>query len=188
MPKNLPKNKIEKLWEKLHGFAQADKMEWERLIENPELIKGVQNLRARFDLPVSSFYDYHAWVGVFEPTLVKNKNGRIVFGEKLQRLQKFNQEKDKLAAEFKIPDKFLGNFHNWICMGNNCMLGFTMFVCPPQPQPLRNNKKKKDYRPIWEWEKRHPYFSRKQIAEMLNIHVVTLKRRLEEIDKATEDQ
>ena len=52
----------------------------------------------------------------------------------------------------------------------------------PQPIPLEENPRKLDWRPVWEWEKRHPGITRKEIAIMLNRNGVAVRRALVEID------
>ena len=54
---------------------------------------------------------------------------------------------------------------------------------PPQPQPMKDNKRKLDWRPVWEWEQRRPYLNRKEIASLLNRDYSSVKKKLEELDK-----
>lgn len=54
---------------------------------------------------------------------------------------------------------------------------------PPEPKLSESNRKKLDWRPVWEWEKRHPSVTRKVIAKMLNRDAVSVRRELENIDE-----
>lgn len=238
------KSMEEKTEKRAQDFANAERMQWERLIENPELIKEVQNLQSRYGLPVPSYRAMFAWQGVFEPIVVKNKEGQLVLGERLQRFLRFSREIEKLEKQFEIPKKFLSNFNSWISMANKGPLAFSMGLpsCnvelnekkeyiitpnitkadlgnpmslevlkylqvltpanleklkdmgtyrpldldpPPQPQPFRNNQKKKDWRPVWEWHKRHPDVTFEEIAEMMGLNPTTVKRHLGEIERQT---
>ncbi|MBE3142075.1 MAG: hypothetical protein IMZ53_15990, partial [Thermoplasmata archaeon] len=122
MTKKPKTNKTERVWKRMHGFALAEKKEWERLIENPELIKEVQNLRDCYGLPlpeckdlIQSYRDYYAWMEVSKPMVVKNKNGQLVLAEHMLRFERFSRDKEKLETQFNIPKKFQSNLHNWIC-------------------------------------------------------------------------
>ena len=53
----------------------------------------------------------------------------------------------------------------------------------PHPQHARDNKRKLDWRPVWEWRSRHPDVSDTEIAKMLGKNRVTVSRALEKLDK-----
>jgi hypothetical protein len=50
------------------------------------------------------------------------------------------------------------------------------------PSPIKVGKEK-DWRPVWEWCKRNPDVTHKEIAEKLKCHRVTVSRALERLDK-----
>jgi hypothetical protein len=54
---------------------------------------------------------------------------------------------------------------------------------PPMPIQSQENPRKLDWRPVWEWRKRHPGVSYAELAEMLNYHPVTVRRALTLLDK-----
>jgi hypothetical protein len=58
---------------------------------------------------------------------------------------------------------------------------------PPKPQPMEDNSRKLDWRPVWEWGKRHPSVTRNEIARMLDRDPVYVRRKLEELDAEVED-
>lgn len=49
------------------------------------------------------------------------------------------------------------------------------------PLPIKRGKSK-DWRPVWEWKKRHPNISDREIADMLHLNRVTLSRALEKLN------
>ena len=51
---------------------------------------------------------------------------------------------------------------------------------PPKPMPMKDNPRKLDWRPVYEWKKRHPGVTDEQIAEMLGYNRVTVTRKLSE--------
>lgn len=53
---------------------------------------------------------------------------------------------------------------------------------PPRPQPMKNYPRKLDWRPLWEWRKRHPDITLDEIAKKLNYNPVTVRRKLAELD------
>jgi len=57
---------------------------------------------------------------------------------------------------------------------------------PPQPQKPVDSKRL-DWSPVWEWGKRHPQITRKEIAVMLGRPYTVVKSKLEELDKQAED-
>ena len=55
---------------------------------------------------------------------------------------------------------------------------------PPHRPPLPIQiGRKKDYRPVWEWQKRNPDITDKEIAKMLGKNRVTVVRALKRLDK-----
>ena len=54
----------------------------------------------------------------------------------------------------------------------------------PELRVIEGNKHgKHDWRPIWEWEFRHPFITRKKLAKLMHRDYVDVKRKLEEFDK-----
>ena len=51
---------------------------------------------------------------------------------------------------------------------------------PPQPQPMKDNPRKLDWRPVLEWKIRHPFARHKDIAKILNCHPSTVRKNLAE--------
>lgn len=56
----------------------------------------------------------------------------------------------------------------------------------PPPAPMTggfSDPRKKDWRPLWEWCQRYPYFTRADIARMLGLNRTYVSRKLSEIEK-----
>lgn len=53
---------------------------------------------------------------------------------------------------------------------------------PPHPQPMKDDPKKMDWRPLWEWHKRHPKVTHDEIAKHLGYTPQYVRRKLAELD------
>lgn len=51
---------------------------------------------------------------------------------------------------------------------------------PPRPTPMKDNPRRKDWRPVYEWYLRHPGVTMQEIAEMLGYNENTVRRKLAE--------
>jgi hypothetical protein len=58
---------------------------------------------------------------------------------------------------------------------------------PPQPIKDKNNPRKLDWRPVYEWHKKYPLFTLKEIATKLGRPYTVVKSKLEELDKQAKD-
>ena len=59
------------------GFANADKVQQERLFENSELVSEVEKIQVQYDLPLSSYWnsqEYIQWMGYDEPIELNSEN------------------------------------------------------------------------------------------------------------------
>jgi hypothetical protein len=54
---------------------------------------------------------------------------------------------------------------------------------PPQPQPMKDNPREKDWRPVWEWRKRHPGVTHQEIAKMLSYSPTTVRHKLAQFEE-----
>jgi hypothetical protein len=52
---------------------------------------------------------------------------------------------------------------------------------PPQPKKI-NNSRMLDWSPVWEWEKMHSQFTRKEIAKLLKVSYTKVKTKLKRLD------
>jgi len=53
----------------------------------------------------------------------------------------------------------------------------------PKPQPMKNNPRKLDWRPVWEWRKRHPGITHEEIAKMLGYTPDYVRHKLAELNQ-----
>jgi hypothetical protein len=49
---------------------------------------------------------------------------------------------------------------------------------PPKPQPMRDHPRKLDWRPLWEWHKRHPDITQAEIAKAIDRSHDTVRKKL----------
>ena len=49
---------------------------------------------------------------------------------------------------------------------------------PPRPHPMKDNPRKLDWQPVWEWHKAHPYVSIREIADMLGYSYGYVRQKL----------
>lgn len=223
------KSPEEKAETRARGFASADRVQWERLIKNPELIAEIHKLQGRYGLPLSSNRKVMDWMDWYEPIEINKSTGELIFGEHGKRRERLRHEVKELAQRFRIPREFYDSLHSMVIREtkylNYMSMGFPEFRhfraesgewrhewiitpttdlgnplvlkvirdwqakywdMPPQPQ-LTMGSKKLDWRPVREWEARHPDVTRKQIAKMLSRDYTDVKKRLEALDKEFEN-
>jgi hypothetical protein len=53
---------------------------------------------------------------------------------------------------------------------------------PPKPVKDKNNKRKLDWRPVYEWSKRHPLFTLEEIADKIGITPQRLRLKFAELE------
>jgi hypothetical protein len=229
----MQKSKNEKAAARIMGIATADKMEWERIIENPAFQKAIKNLQREFRLPIKcSGFPHLAtkevteWMGWNDTIEINETTGQIVGSKKVIRRNKLTREEKELADHFSIPSKFLLSLHRLVILDltspditgggfptthtykrkdgelvHECIITPTTDLDnplvwdyikhwqevhrdkPPQPLPVRVGAKPLDWRPVWEWHKRHPSVSDREIALMLDKNRVTVSREFEKLDK-----
>lgn len=227
------KKQDEKFKRRTRAFANADTVEWQRHIENPELINELKKIRDRNDLPIQIRGTKHIaakevldWMGWNESIKVNKSKGELILGAKAQRREKVRSEVSELMVRFGIPRKYFDALHQMVLIDNKGLhrwdVGFPSFrarkdengkliyqciITPetdlgnpaildfikrwqvlqrdaiPHPQPMRDNKRKLDWRPVWEWRNRHPDVSDAEIAKLLGKNRVTVSRSLEKLDK-----
>jgi len=222
MPRK-PKEEIAE--ERISGFMEADKMEWERIISNSELRKAILVIQSKYGLPIPANRLF-SWYGWEEPFDIDRQTGKLIFGELGQRREHLEEDVKKIAHIFNVPDKWVSSLDRMITLGGNFPdhlgAGFPSFQAikengrfkfeciitpetdlgnplvlyiikqwqannknePPQPQKMRGNTRKLDWRPVWEWRKRHPGVTIEEIAKLLGRNRVTVNRALMSLDKA----
>lgn len=56
------------------------------------------------------------------------------------------------------------------------------FDAPPKPLPMKNDRRKLDWRPVWEWHKKHPEIGMNDLARLLGYERSYLSRKLNELE------
>lgn len=228
------KNADEKIEIRVHGFINADIVEWQRHTENPDLVREVKKTQKSYGLPVPitrgvkhiSARDVFDWMGWREPVDIDTTTGELILGPKSQRREKLRSVVNDLMIRFEIPSKFYDSLHSMVVVGDERLhklsAGFPSFsfrkdtngklvhmctITPetdlgnpvvldfikqwqvlhrdeiPSPQPMRGDKRKLDWRPVWEWRNRHPDVSDVEISKKLGKNRVTVSRAFEKLDK-----
>ena len=179
------KSKQEKSEDLARRFAEADQSEWGRLTEGSDFRAAVCELQRRYGLPLPDAQKSFKWMGWTEPIDVDKDTMQIIFGPHGQRRKKMQQEVKELMQRFGIPEKWYTSVLRMVIRGYNTPDRLSLgpdFEIPPFPQPMRNNPRKNDWRPLLEWHKRHPDVSITQIAKMIHRNRVTVSRKLDEFD------
>jgi hypothetical protein len=78
----MSKSREEKSEKRAWGFANADEVEWQRHIENPDLRSEVERIQRNYGFPITSGINHIsakevvAWMGWDEPITINEITGR----------------------------------------------------------------------------------------------------------------
>jgi len=203
---------MDKHEKQLWDIAEADHSEWRRLVEdNQELQAEIRDVCARYRLPVSmaewceidlsdesnkdlmtqlpkdivELEKKYRIPAKFHQTLwnrVVHNNNWPIITEGGQPVFHFGEigssEEGKVRLEI-TPETVVDNP---LVLEAICRWQRQNYEPCPQPQPMKGNPRKKDWRPVVEWHKRHPEVTQDQIARLLYVNSVTVRRKLSEFD------
>lgn len=191
------------LWE----IAEAYELKWQRLIENnQELRNELRSLRGRYaGLPlrveeVAKWVDrtpFHIrqqfrkeveqlrkkhgipeiWKTTFWYLAITGTPISVPFPLGFPKGGSFVQrENGSTAMQLIINDKTA--MHNPIVQKFIRAMQKQFLGPPPRPHPMKDNPRKLDWQPVWEWHKAHPYVSIREIAGMLGYSYGYVRQKL----------
>jgi hypothetical protein len=200
-------------WRRLLKIADADKSEWQRTVEdNREFAEDIKQLRLSFGLPVVGFMAFIAWLdnAKFGTEKRLGEEIKVLMKKHNIRAKWFIAIRDRVIGgdDFLIGPTFEGGFpgsRSWldgenikqeliidenVALDNPIVQNYIKQMLdhsrstPPQPQPTKNNLRKLDWTPVWEWWKRHPDVGVNELARMLGYDRSYMSRKLNEIEEA----
>lgn len=191
-------------------IVEANKREWERLVEdNKELQADLRKLRIRYHCPYSERGVVH-WLDHTDKATLEEFNREVDrLAQRYGIPEKWHADFWWYAASdyhliepgpsMGLPKgRFVegedGSIRHEIiidadvCVHNPIVQRMIRLLqktdlCPPQPQPVRGNPRKLDWRPVWEWYKQHPSVTYKEIAEALYYREDYIRRKLAEVER-----
>lgn len=193
---------------RLENIAAADESEWERLVgKNKELQDEFRTIRAHFGFPLPTIDAATAWICADRQRCAGLEQEVNALAKKYAIPERWFTALFYLAVlgwplglffrmgfptgEITFDHSILENrwiVDNTVDLQNPIVQDFMQHppelngdICP-QPQPSKDNSRKLDWRPVWEWSKRHPSVTRNRIAKMLSRNPVAVRRKLEELD------
>lgn len=109
------------------AFANADAVEWQRQIENPDVLREIKRIQQHYGLPVLisqgikhiSAREVFDWMGWREPIEINETTGEVILGPKSQRRENLESEINVLITRFGIPIKFFNSLHQLIVVDSN---------------------------------------------------------------------
>jgi len=196
---------------RLQDFVEADRSEYERLIkENRELSAELGDLRARHNITAYTVKDVIYWLDnessdkqaqfqrELDEILAKHKipekwrvnlfywamTGKhvigVAFSMGLPSVRGSIDEQGEVKKEIVIGADV--DITNPIVQED--IQSWQQRVDPiPKPQPMKNNPRKLDWRPVWEWRKRHPGITHEEIAKMLGYTPDYVRHKLAELNQ-----
>jgi hypothetical protein len=199
-------------WRRLQNIADAEKSEWQRtVIENQEFANDIQQLRQSFGLPVVGFQAFIEWLENTEADIQESLNHAIqALMEKHRIREKWSETIWRRVIggdDFPIGPSFSLGFpsERWwregeeikhqLVIDEHVDLGNPIVQdnikhwldhsrsTPPQPQPSKDNRRRLDWTPVWEWWKRHPDVRINDLATMLGYDRSYLSRKLNEVEE-----
>ena len=190
----------------------ADRAEWERLTGDPELKTELHKVRARNDLPLPNLGQVWEWFdrignkkwlqfdkelnqlrkgfGIGDewgqaflylvlllephPFLIRRRGG-IVARPPIEGVR------SRWRLDISDPSVDVNDPHFAYLVRQ--FRERLLKDLPPQPQPMKDNPRELDWRPVWEWKKRHPEVPNREIAEMLDRKHQTVRKKLSECEQ-----
>jgi hypothetical protein len=202
---------MEAHWRRLLNIAEAERSEWQRtVVENQEFAAGIQQLRQSLGLPVANHMAFIRWLentdGEIQEQLHKaieelmDKHharkewfgaiwNRVIGGDKFFMGPSFSLGFPKGKSWYEdgrviyqpVIDETVDRKNPIVQNYIDLMLDGTRST-PPKPQPSKNNPRKLDWIPVWEWWKRHPDVEVNELARMLGYARSYLSRKLNEVE------
>lgn len=192
-------------WKRLEEHGNANIAEYRRLTdENTELQRDLAGLRAQYGFPFADGIELARWM---EEHPLAFEEARNALDALIQKHRIPRRWQDNLwfsltikwggqsfsmgfpHAEISFMDgKKVTRFvvDSSTDLRNPLVQEYMAAECqseemPPRPQKMKG-KRALDWRPVWEWSKRHPDVTRAEIARRLNYDRTTVSRKLEELD------
>jgi hypothetical protein len=224
----MKKTQEEKTEKRILGFISANRVEWERITENPELRADIIQMQNEYGFPLEcNPQEMSDWLGWTEPIDVDKNTMEMIFGSLGQRREKLFKEIKELVDKYNIDPKWIDELKLWVINDSigwhsGIIIGLPSYtlrkndegkwtveiiitpetdleypkviegikilrakyrIPPPQPQSTRGNPRKLDWRPVWEWRKRHPSVTYEEIAKQLDRAPDSVRKALERLDK-----
>jgi hypothetical protein len=185
--------------------------EWQRtVVENPEFVAAIQQLRQSLGLPVSGFVAFVRWLDNTDPEvrqqlrkaieeLIQKHNvrkewaeaiwNRVIGGDDFPLGPRLStglpwvrgwHDGERFRDELVIDEDV--DLENPIVQDYIKQLRDAIRSTPPMPQPSKDNPRKLDWIPVWEWSKRHPDVEVNELARMLGYRREYLSRKLSEVE------
>jgi len=201
---------VDKAWQELLEVGEANRREWQRVIEdNLELQADLRALRARYGLS-SSYSEAVRWAESASPKIeelsqeladLAAKHGippkwhcalfyLAVLGRPFGAFHGMGFPRGRLVYED-------GHFRSEIVIDSETVVDnpivqehirglqrqFLEFLeGPPRPQPMNNNPRRLDWQPVWEWHRKHPDVTLKELAELLGYSYGYMRQQLTGFD------
>lgn len=196
-------DKEDRAWKRLNDIAEADRSEYERLVrDNAELRQRLKTLQGRYGFPLS--------VPEFTRWMDRNREQFMTLQRELKTIMQELSIPDRwwspvlyITGTYKpLGVAFDMGFPGMAANGDLIITTSTDFANPivqdailqmqrtaieerdpiPKPHPMKNNKRKLDWRPISEWHKRHPNVTHDEIAKHLGYTPQRVRLKLAELD------
>jgi hypothetical protein len=190
---------------RLVEHAKADVSEYQRnIIGNAGLEANLRDIRRSFGLP---FLDWKEYLAYFNDQIDHQEFESLVeFGREIDGLvgahhvEKWRNEVQSWAI-YGIPPEVRGSSGGPYLSGSRArglsivipadfdatnplsqvLLKAMQAAVEPCPRPIQI-RNRIDWRPVWEWGKRHPNFTRMEIARLLGYAPSYLRHKLEALD------
>jgi len=197
---------------RLRNIAEAERSEWRRtVVENPEFVAGIQQLRQSLGLPVAGYVAFLRWLDSAGPEIREQLNKSI---EELMEKHQVRKEWaeaiwNRVIGGDDFPlggprfrsglpstrmwhdgDRFIHEIviGEYVDLENPLVQDYIQQLrdvirsTPPDPQPSKNNPRKRDWTPVWQWWKQHPDVTVNELARMLNYSREYVSRKLSEVE------
>jgi len=201
-------------WRKLLKITEADKSEWQRTVEdNEEFAEDIKRLRPSFGLPVTGFIAFTIWLdNAIKLGTEKRLGEEIKELMKKHHIREkwFIAIRDRVIGgdDFPIGPTFKGGLpggRSWrdgenvkyeliidenVALDNPIVQNYIKQMldynrsAPPKPQPTKNNPRKLDWTPVWEWSQRHPDVEINELARLIGYDRSYVSRKLHEVEEA----
>lgn len=99
----MKKTPDEIIMERFLGYEGANRVEWERYLENSELMTEVKAIQKKYGLPLPTIQDVIGWMDWLEPIDINREKGELIFGKHGLRREKLLKDLDDLRKKYDIP-------------------------------------------------------------------------------------